>query len=80
MGSDAEGSRSELFDYFKVLCIQGFLAARKHADRIVCLVEMMQASGAPCFKGGAKVLTNIRRRFAPGRPEEACVEVRCSYR
>jgi phosphatidylinositol 4-kinase len=74
MDSDSEGTGSELFDYFKVLCIQGFLAARKHADRIVCLVEMMSQSGAPCFKAGPSVLTNLRKRFAPGRPEEACVE------
>lgn len=27
--------RSEIFDYFKVLCIQGFLALRKHRDRVM---------------------------------------------
>ena len=50
MDSDAEGTGSDLFDYFKVLCIQGFLAARKHAEHIVCMVEMMQVSNAPCYK------------------------------
>ena len=33
-----------------MLCIQGFLAARKHAEHIVCMVEMMQVSNAPCYK------------------------------
>lgn len=85
MESDAEGTGSELFDYFKVLCIQGFLATRKHADRIVCLVEMMQHSACPCFgankkgqkniKAAKQVVQSLRKRFAPGRPEEACVEL-----
>nr|ACS49598.1 phosphatidylinositol kinase [Oryza alta] len=42
MDSDAEGTPSEFFDYFKVLCIQGFLTCRKHAERIILLVEMLQ--------------------------------------
>ncbi|KAL3584281.1 hypothetical protein D5086_015342 [Populus alba] len=42
MDSDAEGIPSEFFDYFKVLCIQGFLTCRKHAERIILLVEMLQ--------------------------------------
>ncbi|KAJ8419691.1 hypothetical protein Cgig2_013403 [Carnegiea gigantea] len=44
MDSDAEGVPSEFFDYFKVLCIQGFLTCRKHAERIILLVEMLQVS------------------------------------
>ncbi|XP_027904750.1 phosphatidylinositol 4-kinase beta 1-like isoform X2 [Vigna unguiculata] len=43
MDSDAEGIPSEFFDYFKVLCIQGFLTCRKHAERVILLVEMLQA-------------------------------------
>jgi len=27
---------------FQVLCIQGFLTCRKHAERIILLVEMLQ--------------------------------------
>ncbi|KAJ8447155.1 hypothetical protein Cgig2_022884 [Carnegiea gigantea] len=37
MDSDAEGVPSEFFDYFK-----GFLTCRKHAERIILLVEMLQ--------------------------------------
>jgi phosphatidylinositol kinase/protein kinase (PI-3 family) len=47
MDSDAEGSSSEFFDYYKVLCIQGFLLCRKHAERIILLVEMMQVMFVP---------------------------------
>ena len=40
----------------QVLCIQGFLACRSQADRIMLLVEMMAASGCPCFKAGARAV------------------------
>lgn len=75
MDSDAEGSASDAFNYYKVLCIQGFLATRKHAERILQLVEMMQGSGCPCFKGGPKVLQQLRKRFHLGSTEEQCVEL-----
>lgn len=47
-----------------MLCIRGFLAARKHADRILLLVEMLGTSGFPCFKAGIKTVYALRRRFA----------------
>lgn len=75
MDSNSEGKASELFDYFKVLCIQGFLACRKHADRIVLLVEMMQGSGCPAFKAGPRCVHNLRKRFHLGLTETQCVEV-----
>nr|PNR53857.1 hypothetical protein PHYPA_007532 [Physcomitrium patens] len=73
MDSDAEGTASEFYDYFKVLCIQGFLTCRKHAERIILLVEMMQDSGYPCFKGGPRTLQNLRKRFHLSLTEEQCV-------
>jgi len=76
MDSDSEGRASELFDYFKVLCIQGFLACRKHSDHILLLVEMMQNCNFPCFKAGpSRVMANLRKRFHPSLTEEQCVEV-----
>eukprot|EP00252_Welwitschia_mirabilis_P027329 TRINITY_DN9356_c0_g2_i1.p1 TRINITY_DN9356_c0_g2~~TRINITY_DN9356_c0_g2_i1.p1 ORF type:complete len:1022 (-),score=253.54 TRINITY_DN9356_c0_g2_i1:426-3416(-) len=75
MDSDAEGSPSEFFDYFKVLCIQGFLTCRKHAERIILLVEMLQDSGFPCFKGGPRTIHNLRKRFHLGLTEEQCVSL-----
>lgn len=75
MDSDAEGTASEPFDYFKVLCIQGFLTCRKHAERILLLVEMMQNSGCPCFQGGASVVRNLRKRFHLTLTEEQCVSL-----
>ncbi|KAF5958946.1 hypothetical protein HYC85_000155 [Camellia sinensis] len=70
MDSDAEGIPSEFFDYFKVLCIQGFLTCRKHAERIILLVEMLQDSGFPCFKGGPRTIQNLRKRFHLSLTEE----------
>ncbi|KAK6922825.1 Phosphatidylinositol 3-/4-kinase, catalytic domain [Dillenia turbinata] len=75
MDSDAEGVPSEFFDYFKVLCIQGFLTCRKHAERIVLLVEMLQDSGFPCFKGGPRTIQNLRKRFHLSLTEEHCVSL-----
>ncbi|PRW56340.1 phophatdylinositol 4-kinase [Chlorella sorokiniana] len=75
MDSDSEGRASELFDYFKVLTIQGFLAVRKHADRILLLVEMMQGSGCPCFKSRVAAVEGLRKRFHLALPEPQVVEV-----
>lgn len=75
MDSDAEGVPSEFFDYFKVLCIQGFLTCRKHAERVILLVEMLQDSGFPCFKGGPRTIQNLRKRFHLSLTEEQCVSL-----
>ncbi|XP_020246312.1 phosphatidylinositol 4-kinase beta 1-like [Asparagus officinalis] len=75
MDSDAEGNPSEFFDYFKVLCIQGFLTCRKHAEHIILLVEMLQDSGFPCFKGGPRTIQNLRKRFHLSLTEEQCVSL-----
>ena len=47
----------------QVLCIQGFLACRKHADRIILLVDMMSTSGCPAFKAGPRAIQALRKRF-----------------
>ncbi|KAL0917749.1 hypothetical protein M5K25_012835 [Dendrobium thyrsiflorum] len=75
MDSDAEGNPSEFFDYFKVLCIQGFLTCRKHAEQIILIVEMLQDSGFPCFKGGPRTIQNLRKRFHLSLTEEQCVSL-----
>ena len=90
---------SEALALLQVLCIQGFLAARKHAEQILLLAEMMQVTkltsaaqvtltctdvcactptqgwNVPCFRGGAKVLQQLRKRFHLGSTEEQCVEL-----
>jgi hypothetical protein len=74
MDSDADGLPSESFNYFKVLVIQGFLAARKHAERIVQLVEILQPANCPCFKSGTRTISQLKRRFRLDLTEEQCVE------
>ena len=36
------GLGSDMFEYFKILMLQGLVAARKHMDKIVPLVDIMQ--------------------------------------
>ena len=36
------GPESDMYNYFKILMLQGFLAARKNMDKCLQLVEIMQ--------------------------------------
>lgn len=40
------GVDSDMYNYFKILMLQGFLAARKNMDKCLQLVEIMQ-TGTP---------------------------------
>jgi len=63
------------FNYFTLLVIRGFLEARKHAHKIVSLVEvMMQGSNMACFLGGPQTLVALRTRFLSDKTEQECVE------
>jgi len=42
------GIGSDMFEYYKILMLQGLIAARKHMDRIVPLVEIMQMGQFIC--------------------------------
>lgn len=55
------------FGEFKTLFKDGFEAARKHCDRIVTLVELMQKDSAmPCFSvSGEQTASLLRDRFQP---------------
>ena len=37
------GQDSDMYKYFKMLILQGLIAARKHSDRIISLVDIMRA-------------------------------------
>lgn len=65
------GPGNDMFEYFKILMLQGLVAARKHHERIITLVEIMQAScQLPCFKNGASAIRSLRDRFHMGLTEE----------
>ncbi|POM62571.1 Phosphatidylinositol 3 and 4-Kinase-like protein [Phytophthora palmivora] len=66
------GRHSSNFQYFTDLCVQGALAARKHADTIYTLVEVMSYhSKLPCFIGGAtSPLSGLKDRLFLNIPEK----------
>ncbi|XP_026194514.1 uncharacterized protein LOC34619462 [Cyclospora cayetanensis] len=71
-----DGETSDNYEYFRTLIIRGFLEARKHADRIILMVEMMlSATKMPCFSGGPEyTLSALKERFMLGLAEDACIE------
>ncbi|GAB6028268.1 Phosphatidylinositol 4-kinase beta [Chamberlinius hualienensis] len=58
------GLGSDMFEYFKILMLQGLIAARKHHEKILSIVEIMQTgSQLPCFRNGASTIRRMRERF-----------------
>lgn len=58
------GVDSPLYDYFKILLIQGFIALRKYVDDICDIVEVMsRESTLPCYDKFS--LKEFRDRFKP---------------
>lgn len=66
------GLDSNMFNYFKVLILQGLVAARKHHERIITLVEILQSNARlPCFQWhGASAVRALRERFHMGCTDE----------
>lgn len=66
------GVQSDMFAYFKILMLKGFLSARKHMDKLVPIIEIMQlGSQLPCFqKGGPGIVRSLRDRFHLNLTEE----------
>jgi phosphatidylinositol 4-kinase B len=51
--------------------ISGFLAARKHMDKIILLVEIaLKGPALPCLAVGEDVVNSLRERFQRGLTEE----------
>ncbi|KAG8731550.1 Phosphatidylinositol 4-kinase pik1alpha (PI4-kinase)(PtdIns-4-kinase), partial [Ceratobasidium sp. 428] len=61
------GVEAEPFLEFKRLFLEGFLAVRKHSDRIITLVDLMQKDSAfPCFAAfGEQTSQMLKDRFQP---------------
>ncbi|GAC71414.1 phosphatidylinositol 4-kinase [Moesziomyces antarcticus T-34] len=69
------GLESQEFDEFKALMRQGFRDVRKHAERIIMLVELMaKDSKLPCFALGDLTAANLRDRFQLGLSSAQCDE------
>ncbi|CAF1247199.1 unnamed protein product, partial [Didymodactylos carnosus] len=57
------GLQSDMFEYYKILILQGLLAARKHMDQLMPIVEILQhGSQLNCFSKG-NVTLRLRERF-----------------
>lgn len=58
------GQGSDMFEYFKILILQGLVAARKHLDKITTLVDIMRSgSQLPCFTSNAATVQSMKQRF-----------------
>lgn len=58
------GIDSPLYDYFKILLIQGFIALRKYVDDICDIVEIMsRESTLPCYEKFN--MKEFKERFKP---------------
>ncbi|DBA02906.1 TPA: hypothetical protein N0F65_005933 [Lagenidium giganteum] len=66
------GRHSDNFKYFSNMCVRGALAARKHAETIYTLVEVMSLhSKLPCFAtNAAAALSGLRERLFLNMPED----------
>ncbi|KAM9294282.1 phosphatidylinositol 4-kinase beta [Gastrophryne carolinensis] len=64
------GLNGDMFNYYRMLMLQGLIAARKHMDRVVQIVEIMQqGSQLPCFHGSSTI-RNLKERFHMNMTEE----------
>lgn len=58
------GQDSDMFKYFKILILQGLVAAKKHSDKLTSLVDIMRAgSQLPCFTSSSSTVQNMKARF-----------------
>uniref|UniRef100_A0A7E4VEF4 Phosphatidylinositol 4-kinase beta n=1 Tax=Panagrellus redivivus TaxID=6233 RepID=A0A7E4VEF4_PANRE len=70
------GMKSDMFEYFKELMLIGLIAARKHHERLLNIVEIMiNGSQLPCFRGGTSVMRQLRDRFHLGYTEQQMREL-----
>ncbi|KAI5122957.1 hypothetical protein M0805_006836 [Coniferiporia weirii] len=65
------------FREFRRLFHEGFEAARKHCDRIITIVELMQRdSSLPCFAAlGEQTAQQLRDRFQPKSTQQSAAEL-----
>lgn len=69
------GMDSDGYGEFRTLMQQGFRDVRKHAERFILLVELMQRdSHLPCFALGDQAAAQLRDRFQLGLTATQCDE------
>nr|XP_012780437.2 phosphatidylinositol 4-kinase beta [Maylandia zebra] len=64
------GPDGDMFNYYKMLMLQGLIAARKHMEKVLQIVEIMQqGSQLPCFHGSS-TMRALKERFHMSLTEE----------
>ncbi|KAH8925233.1 phosphatidylinositol 4-kinase, partial [Atractiella rhizophila] len=64
------GLESDKFKEFKLLFKESFKCVRKHAERLITIVELMQKdSQLPCFQAGEQTANLLRDRFQLHLPQ-----------
>uniref|UniRef100_I3J7Z0 Phosphatidylinositol 4-kinase beta n=1 Tax=Oreochromis niloticus TaxID=8128 RepID=I3J7Z0_ORENI len=64
------GLNGDMFNYYKMLMLQGLIAARKHMEKVLQIVEIMQqGSHLPCFHGSSTI-RGLKDRFHMSLTEE----------
>ncbi|XP_034016085.1 phosphatidylinositol 4-kinase beta-like [Thalassophryne amazonica] len=57
------GLDGDMFNYYKMLMLQGLIAAKKHMEKVLHIVEIMQqGSHLPCFHGSSTI-RSLKERF-----------------
>ncbi|XP_075971834.1 phosphatidylinositol 4-kinase beta fwd isoform X2 [Anticarsia gemmatalis] len=64
-----DGENSDMFQYFKILILRGLIAARKHCDQIIHVVELMRMGGQLACLRSSSAVVSFRARFHAGRTE-----------
>ncbi|CAH0605757.1 unnamed protein product [Chrysodeixis includens] len=64
-----DGENSDMFQYFKILILRGLIAARKHCDQIIHVVELMRMGGQLACLRSSSAVSAFRARFHAGRTE-----------
>ncbi|ETO25545.1 phosphatidylinositol kinase, partial [Reticulomyxa filosa] len=66
--------KSDMFNYFRILIIRGFMEIRKHARKFLLLAKIMfEGAPMPCFIGGQSALEDFKSRFAEHLSNEVYV-------
>lgn len=64
------GPDGDMFNYYRMLMLQGLIGARKHMDRVLQIVEIMQqGTQLPCFHGSS-TMRGLKERFHMSLTEE----------
>lgn len=67
---------NELFEYFKVMLLQGLLELRKHKEELLLLVHMMMSQEPlGCFVQKERVMRELDERFHLGKTEAQCMRL-----